>query len=463
MFVVMLFSTASMAACGEKETRTPDFGVDLTKVPEGGYDGSAQTIYFWHTMGANLRAELEKAITRFNAIYPNITIKHEQVGSYDDVKNQISTEITEGLQPHLAYCYPDHVAAYNIAGAVQTLDVLINDPTVGFTAEQLADFIPGYYEEGREFGDNLMYTLPFSKSTELLYYDKTFFEAHPELKVPTTWDEMEETIMKIKEIDPKSIPLGYDSESNWFITMCEQQGSPYTSATGEKYLFDNPENKAFVKRFRNWVQSELATTSEIFGDYTSGLFTAVNDETRSYLCIGSSAGASYQCPERLDDGSYPFEVGITSIPQVDPENPKVISQGPSICLFKKTNPQEVLATWEFVKFLTTDVQFQADFSIASGYIPVIKSVEADEVYAEHLASANGNEYITALSAKVALQQADAYYTSPAFNGSSVARVQVGLLMQACFVNSPGADDAAVNALIDEAFADAVTYCKQKAK
>ena len=48
------------------------------------------------------------------------------------------------------------------------------------------------------------------------------------IAVPTTWDEMEQVCAKLKELDPQSIPLGYDSESNWFITMCEQYGSDYT-------------------------------------------------------------------------------------------------------------------------------------------------------------------------------------------------------------------------------------------
>ena len=100
--------------------------------------------------------------------------------------------------------------------------------------------------------------------------------------------------------------------------------------------------------------------------------------------------------------------------------------------------------------------------MASGYVPVIKSVEQNPVYASHLAAADGNAHITALSSKVCLEQADFYYTSPAFNGSSLAREQVGLLMQNCFV-ATWEDDAAVDAGILKAFEDAVTYCKQRAK
>ena len=457
--VVMLMGVAMMAGCDAQST-----GANF-EVPEGGYDGSAVTITFSHTMGTNLTPVLDQYIAEFNKLYPNITIQYESIGGYDDVRDQISTQITVGNQPNIAYCYPDHVALYNLAQAVTQLDNLIESDikvtradgtteVLGLTDEQKADFVEGYYNEGKMFGDGLMYTLPMSKSTEVLYYNKTFFEAN-NLKVPTTWDELEQVCAQIKAIDPNSIPLGYDSESNWFINMCEQQKSPYTSASGDHYLFDNEQNHAFVKRFREWYQKGYLTTQTIYGAYTSGLFVS-ETSPRSYMSIGSSAGATHQRPAADADGNYPFEVGIATIPQLDNSNRKVISQGPSLCIFNKSNPQEVVASWLFVKFLTTNVEFQAAFSMASGYVPVLKSVANNEIYAQHLAAADGGKYISSLASKVCLEQADAYYTSPAFNGSSAAREQVGLLISKCLTANDNGD---VDAMIAKAFKDAVAECE----
>ena len=430
-----------------------------------GYDGSEVTIVFYHTMGSNLSDVLNAYIEEFNKLYPNIKIQHEQVGGYDDVRQQISTEITVGNQPNIAYCYPDHVALYNVSKAVYPLDALIGSTVeitradgsterMGLTQKQINDFIPGYYNEGKQFGDGKMYTLPLSKSTEVLYYNKTFFDANG-LTPPTTWDEMEALCRKIKEIDPNCIPLGYDSEANWFITMCEQLGTPYTSATGEHFIFNTAENRAFVKEFRSWYDDDLFTTQEIYGSYTSGLFVAQEGQ-KSYMSIGSSAGATHQRPTKGTDGKYPFEVGIATIPQANPSNPKVISQGPSLCIFDKANKQEVYASWLFMKFLTTNVDFQAEFSMASGYVPVLRSVADNEIYkTQFLDKADGGDYISALSAKVCLAQADAYYTSPAFNGSSAARDEVGLLMQNCFATTTTDVDATIQKLFD----DAVAKCK----
>ena len=468
--IMLLALTMTMLfSCGPKPNPDPDTDkkVGNFEVPEVGYDGSEVTITFYHTMGSNLTDVLDPYIAEFNKLYPNIHVVHSEIGGYDDVRDQISTEITTGAQPNIAYCYPDHVALYNLAGSVITLDNLINSTievtradgskeTLGLTKDQIADFIEGYYNEGKQFGDGLMYTMPLSKSTEVLYYNATFFAKH-NLTPPTTWNEMEELCKKIKEIDPKSIPLGYDSEANWFITMCEQYGSPYTSASGDHFLFDNETNREFVKKFREWYQKGYLTTQKIYGAYTSGLFTSTN-EVKSYMSIGSSAGATHQRPTANADGSYPFDVGIATIPQVSETNKKVISQGPSLCIFKKANqnPQEVVASWLFVKYLTTTVEFQAEFSMASGYVPVIKSVSENETYKAFIDGANGGTNIAALSAKVCLEQEEAYYTSPAFNGSSTARDQVGALLAKCLSADDGGN---VDEMIKKAFKEAIEECE----
>ena len=421
-------------------------------------------ITFYHTMGESLRAVLDKYIAEFNKLYPDIVIEHKQVGGYDDVRDQIQTEITVGDQPNIAYCYPDHVAMYNIAYAVQPLDEYISSTEtvtradgsteiLGLTQEQIDNFIDGYYEEGKVYGDGKMYTLPMSKSTEVLYYNKTFFEKN-NLSVPTTWEELKTVCEQIKALDPKCIPLGYDSEANWFITMCEQYGSDYTSATGEHFLFDNETNRGFVADFREWYEAGLVTTQEIFGNYTSGLFTAAEGETRCYMCIGSSAGANHQIPKD-DAGEFMFEVGIATVPQVNANNRKVISQGPSLCIFRKANAEEVKASWLFVKFLTTNLDFQAEFGMTSGYIPVLENVTDNAVYAAELEAADGYEGLPLLATKVALEQADAYYTSPAFNGSSAARDQVGKLIQFCMTDA----SCATAEGIKKAFEDAIYECK----
>jgi ABC-type glycerol-3-phosphate transport system substrate-binding protein len=75
----------------------------------------------------------------------------------------------------------------------------LNGERIGYTEEELADFVQGYYKEGfasnygayAEYGykDGDILTFPVVKSTEVLYYNKDALYAAG-LTVPTTWDEL---------------------------------------------------------------------------------------------------------------------------------------------------------------------------------------------------------------------------------------------------------------------------------
>jgi multiple sugar transport system substrate-binding protein len=149
-------------------------------------------------MGTYNQAILDFYINEFNKLYPNITVRPEYMGNYDSLHDQIKVEISVGDQPNIPYCYPDHVALYNMANVVVTMDsFMYSDIPVyqangaaeimGFADYQLADFFPGFMEGTRVYGDGMSYTLPMSKSTEVLYYNKTYFEAN-NYEVPKTWD-----------------------------------------------------------------------------------------------------------------------------------------------------------------------------------------------------------------------------------------------------------------------------------
>ncbi len=466
LLLICMMSMLVLAGCNNSSTNESKSTEPNFTVPEAGFDvNEPVTIKFTHTMGAKLQAVLNDYIVEFNKIYPNITIEHLSAGGWGDICSQITTEITGGTQPNIAYCYPDHVAMYNLAEAVVTLDSLIasqapiegTDEILGLTEAQKNDFISSYYNEGIVYGDGLMYTMPLNKSTEVLYYDKTFFEAN-NLKVPTTWEEMAEVCAQIRAIDPTCYPLGYDAEDNWFITLCEQMNSGYTSASGEHYLFDNDTNKETVKMLRDWYKKGYFTTQELYGGYTSNLFVN-QDKTaaRCYMCVGSSGGASYQMSNNdTDDGSFAFEVGVAPIPQYDANNKKTISQGPSLCILKgaNTTDQEIMASWLFVKFLCTNIEFQAEFSMTSGYMPVLESVTQNEAYAAWLETANGYENLVAQCVKVGIEGRANYFVSPAFDGSTTARTQVGAMLVKCLL----IEGDNVDAKIDEAFQDAMDEC-----
>ena len=432
---------------------------DAYVVPEGGFNMNEPVeITIAHTMGRNLQEILNKHIAEFNKIYPNITIKHSSYGGWYDLREEISYEIADGNPPNLAYCYPDHVADYNAADATVVLDNLIAHDTLGLTEEQRADIVDSFYASGKVYGDEYTYTLPMSRSVDVLYYNKTFFDEH-NLTVPTTWAEMWEVCAQIKAIDKNCTPLGVDSESNWFITLCEQMGSGYTSAeNGGAYLFNNDQNKAAMKELHEYYKKGYFSTSQLLGSYTSNAFTKQN----IYMSIGSTGGATYYMADDYWGYTFEDEVGIAPIPQYDTANPKTMEAGANLCILKgnNTTDQQVMASWLFMKFLCTNTDFQMDFSMnvdldsyymTSSTLPVIHSAMEHPDYVAWLNTANGYENLKQQALKVSIKNLDAAFDTPAFVGSSVAREEVGDLLVKC-VFSDESDDS-INQFFEEAIAN----------
>ena len=322
-----------------------------------GCDSGKTKVVFWHTMGSGLQEVLDRMIKAFRKENPDIVIQHAAQGDYDDLYDKISSAIPAGKTPTMAYCYPDHVADYNTSKACIDLTTYINDTENGlaFTEEDglTSDIIEAYWKEGQEYLDQGVYSVPYAKSTELMFYNKSVFDAKG-WTVPTTWEDME-TLLATIVADPDYkgkedfVPFGYDSDANFFITMCEQYGIPYTSLNKElgkgSADFNNLAAKKMVTKLDQWYKAGyLKTQATLGGSYTSTKFK----EGDLLMTIGSTGGTKYNYSEN-------FEVGVAQVPQpsTDPakrfdfftgtnvtplpgaNNNHIIMQGPSICFFKK--------------------------------------------------------------------------------------------------------------------------------
>ncbi len=197
---------------------------------------------------------------------------------------------------------------------------------------------------------------------------------------------------------------------------------------------------------KDWFDKKYVTTQTIYGTYTSGLFVST-DKSRSFMSIGSTGGASHQIPK-----AKAFEVGIAQIPtfvkdgKTVKESLKCISQGPSLAMLKQTSEEKMEMTWTFMKDYLLTTEFQAQFSMASGYNPVLKSTYENPVYASFLEEADGYDNAIALAAKTSSTLSDNFFVSDAFVGSSTARDEVGELVVRVLRGTHNLNDAFALAL-----------------
>ena len=126
-----------------------------------------------------------------------------------------------------------------------------------------------------------------------------------------------------------------------------------------------------------------------------------------------------------------FETAVMPIPQFDPDHPQMISQGPSVCVFNKGDPQEVLASWLFTQYLlTNDVQIA--YSETEGYVPVTSMAQGSDEYLDYL-SREGQDVahydVKIKAVKMLLANSDNTFVTPVYNGSASLRDAAGQLIE----------------------------------
>ena len=110
----------------------------------------------------------------------------------------------------------------------------------------------------------------------------------------------------------------------------------------------------------------------------------------------------------------------------------MISQGPSVCIFNKEDPQEVLASWLFAQYLLTN-EVQIAYIQTEGYVPVTSKAQESDVYEDYLRRAgedNDLYYDVKIAAsKLLLDNTDHTFVTPVFNGSVSLRNASGQMVE----------------------------------
>ena len=110
----------------------------------------------------------------------------------------------------------------------------------------------------------------------------------------------------------------------------------------------------------------------------------------------------------------------------------MISQGPSVCVFNKTDPQEVLASWLFTQYLLTN-EVQIAYSRTEGYVPVTSKAQNSSEYQDYLSRCgedNSLYYDVKIKAsRLLLEHVEDTFVTPVFNGSASLRSASGQLVE----------------------------------
>ena len=420
------------------------------EIPET-FDASRNyEITFWAKNDTNMtQVEIYKAaIDGFQELYPNITVNLRLYTDYGKIYNDVITNIATATTPNVCITYPDHIATY-LTGAdtVVPLDDLFADPKYGLGGSELKfdgptqqEIIPKFLEECAFAGH--YYAIPYMRSTEACYVNKTYVEKLGyQLPEMLTWDFVWEVSRAAAAQDEAGnylvngqkvmLPFLYKSTDNMMIQMLRQLDAGYSTAAGDIQIF-NDTTRQLLLDISAHVQSGAFNTFKLAG-YPANFLNA----GQCVFAVDSTAGATWMGSDAplidiAEDKLVQFETVVMPIPQFDPAHPEMISQGPSMCVFHKEDPQEVLASWLFAQYMLTN-EVQIAYSQTEGYAPVTSKAQSSPEYQDYLSrSGEDNQLyydIKIDATKLLLENTEHTFVTPVFNGSASLRNAAGQMIE----------------------------------
>lgn len=440
-------------------------------------------IIFASTAGKSNLDCIKKFVESFNKIEPKVTIELSTVtGSYSQIASNIVDGFSTGNYADLALVYPDAVADFIDYGKAVDVSQYYESEKYGLKAEEKADIIDTFLKEGQDYTVEGTYSMPFSKSAEVVYYNReailglelgeTVNKGNPineKYLSNLTWEEFFDVLCPAiidytntaageKLIDKKGKDgwsiLSYDSDANLFITLAEQYGFDYTSVKNGKGSADfvNDGMKALLKKFNGYAKKNYINSQKSTGKRANTYFT----NNQSLFSVGSTGGAQYQIAE-----ANPMEVGVFKLPHAKEGKITSILQGPS-CAFLQHNKKDgsidenrKLASWLFYKHMAS-YDNALTWAVETNYLPIYSSAYDTDEYKEvyDITKQTDLKTLSALNCRIAELVPSIrkdYYTSPAFKGSNACRDQVEALMGKALNPTNTATDENINTWFNDAY------------
>ncbi len=342
------------------------------------------TLELWHAQTKANGEAMDKVVALFNETNEyGITVNSTCQGGYSDTHTKIVAALAAGTYPNIGQAYNNNMMTYMPSGKLMDLTAYLDDE-YGLSASDKATVFPSFLEENKAFPDGKIYATSLGKSTEVLFYNKTFLDEH-NIAVPTTFEELETVAKQVTAITGKPA-VGFDSMDNLGIYGPVNFGAKYADVNGNLYLFDDEniaKTRAFYEYWQKGIQEGYFRTA---GEdkYCSGPFSAGN----IILYIGSSAGTAYILPDGFEAGVTYSPVGV---------NPAVIQQGGNFCGFSTGDELVDLATSIFLEFMY-DPDAAALYAANTGYAPSNKASVEKDVYKESIAQGGIGPAAKAISA-----------------------------------------------------------------
>lgn len=320
------------------------------------------TITFWHGMTDSRKTELNHLIRTFNNSQTTYKVIGSSQGNIVNVQQKITAAAKSKTLPTIAQTVYTNVPDYVRGDIITPFDPYIKK-------NDLSDLHTAFRQSINYQGK--AYSMPFSRSARILFYNKTLLKKEG-LKVPTTWADIQKDGLQLKS---KGITaMAFDQN---FVTeadgLTRQAGSPLFG-NGFDVNLTNKKSLAAIHVIWDMLQNGTATTAG-----TDGYGSVAFFKGKTLFYSGSSAGISTM--QAITPKGMRW--GTATLPSYQGQKASSNS-GNDIVMFKSASKAQRKGAAAFVKFLMSQKQ-TIKWAEKTGYVPLTKSAKSNAGYQRFLA------------------------------------------------------------------------------
>ena len=330
-------------------------------------------------------------MTEFNQQNPSIKVTPVYDGDYVSTAAKVLQLAQAGT--------PADVAIVNAAAIYQLTDADVVMPLDDLIAQSggdayIKDFYPAFLANSQMSGHT--WSIPFQRSTLVLYYNKDVFQQAGLANAPQSWDELVQDAQKLNQKDGSGnvtrYGVGFPSSGTayWeFQALAIEAGqNVFDNNSGNKVFFNAPESiqalQFMIDLNKKYDVSPPGAVSwdTLPSDFAAGKFAMIYHSTGSLTSVLKSAQ---------------FNVGVAMLPK----NKQFGSPtgGGNLYIMKGIPADHQAAAWKLIQWLTTPER-EAQWSMDSGYVAPRKSAYDTPALKEYT-----TKYPQALVARDQLQYA----------------------------------------------------------
>ncbi|MDT8950007.1 ABC transporter substrate-binding protein [Lacticaseibacillus paracasei] len=362
MFTVVL--VAVLTACGSNSSSKSS---SSTKSDSG----KRVTITFWHGMNGPYQKALDQIINDFNKSQKQYKVVGTAQGNYTALQQKIMAAAKSRNLPTIAQTTYTTVPDYVKNGFISPLDQYMLKGDDKMSSSDLKDIYPAFLSSSKYQGK--YYSVPFSKSTRILFYNEALMKKYNIAK-PTSWEDIKKDADKLKADGIAAI--GFDKSFDMeFEGLARQAGNPLVSADPLKANLDSKKTLTAANFIMDMVNSGEAKTAgeDIYGDknFTAG---------KTLFYAGSSAGITNMKQNAPKD----FKWGTMPLPSYKGKKATELA-GNDIVLFKSASSDKQKGAWVFMKYLLSEKE-TSKWAQLTGYVPLRKSAVKSADFKKYLSA-----------------------------------------------------------------------------